>query len=66
MSKVCCKDITMLRLLKRGDKMAFEAIFRKYYAKIYHCVKYILLSVMPNGCYFLYSIIQNRSIYKTL
>ncbi|MDR0572913.1 MAG: RNA polymerase sigma-70 factor [Tannerella sp.] len=45
MSKVCI-DITTLRLLKRGDEKAFEAIFRKCYAKIYHFVLNTLFDTM--------------------
>ncbi|MDR1881338.1 MAG: RNA polymerase sigma-70 factor [Prevotella sp.] len=38
MSKVCDVNIQMLHRLKQGDENAFEVIFRKYYAKIYHFV----------------------------
>lgn len=38
MSKTCDINIQMLYRLKQGDESAFEVIFRRYYAKIYHFV----------------------------
>ena len=38
MAKVRDIDIQALHLLKQGDEKAFESIFRKYHAKIYHFV----------------------------
>jgi RNA polymerase sigma-70 factor (ECF subfamily) len=38
MSKVCDIDIQTLHLMKQGNENAFEVIFRKYHAKIYHFV----------------------------
>lgn len=42
MSKVCDINIQTLHRLKQGNENAFEIIFRRYHAKIYHFVLNIL------------------------
>jgi RNA polymerase sigma-70 factor (ECF subfamily) len=47
MSEVCDINSQTLCLLKQGDEKAFEAVFRKYYAKIYYFVSNTLFDKMP-------------------
>ena len=46
MSKVCDINTQTLCLLKQGNEKAFEAVFRKYHAKIYHFVVNTLFDKM--------------------